>query len=159
MDDHDTVTLARIYKLAFLTLQDPVFRILMTPLQHTHDHLQTSKPISFTWQSDHQTLDWERVKAELTLFWIRMWDTWGIVPWNFQLFLQSDGRIAITHMEQFGFVQWDDTSGTRTKFWIRMPCIVNPQFFFSLSSFPPGFYDRVKDVEGVSPVFSASQAS
>jgi hypothetical protein len=154
--DHDPVTLARIYKIAFLTLQDPVFKLLMTPLQHTHEHLDVSYPLSFPWPQDHPELDWKRLEAELTLFWIRMWDTWGLVPWNFFLLLQPDGRVALTNMEDFGFLHWNDPMGTgkRTTFWIAMPRTINPKFFFSLSSFPDGFYERVKDTEGVSPVFS-----
>lgn len=156
ISDHDPVTLARIYKLAFLTLQDPVFKILMTPLQHTHEYLDVSKPIAFSWRQDYHELDWKRLEGELTLFWIRMWDTWGIVAWNFFLFLQPDGRVAITNMEDFGFLHWNDQTGKKTAFWIAMPRSINPKFFFNMSSFPDGFYERVKDTEGVSPVFSES---
>ena len=155
IQEHDPVTLARMYKLAFLTLQDPVFKLLSTPLQHTHEFLNRTKPLSFTCCDDHPSLDWNRLEAELVLFWIRMWDTWGLVPWNFHLFLQPDGRVAITHFEQFGFVHWDDSTGKRTKFWITMPCNVNLTTFFSMSSFPNHFYERIKDIEGVSPVFRA----
>jgi hypothetical protein len=170
-DEYDSVTLARIYKLAFLTLHDPVFRILMTPLQHTHEYLDVSKSISFMNPQEYPTFDWTRLTDELTLFWIRMWDTFGIVPWDFHLFLQPDGRVALTHMENFGFVNWNDSvvhgfvfdkdnavsSSTEKKksYWISMPCnILTPTFFHS-STFPFGFYDRVKMIEGVSPVFSA----
>ncbi len=156
--EHDPVTLARIYKLAFLTLQDPIFTLLSTPLQHTHEYLDTSKPITFSWQQDSPEFPWKRLEAELTLFWVRMWDVYGLATWNFHLFLQPDGRVAITHFEDTGFVHWNQEKepGKKTSFWIEMPCNVNRQFFFSLSTFPDGFYERVKNIEGVSPVFACS---
>jgi hypothetical protein len=159
--EHDTVTLARIYKIAFLTLQDTVFTVLTTPLQHTHEHLDYSQPLSFSWQQDRPEFNWKRLEAELTLFWVRMWDTWGLVPWNFFLLLQPDGRVAITNMEDFGFLHWNDpdASGKKTAFWIAMPVNVKLQYFFNMSTFPEGFYERIKEIEGVSPVFATSTTS
>lgn len=149
--EHDDITLARIYKLAFLTLQDPIFTILTTPLQHTHDFLDKSFPITFT----EETPGIQRLRAELTLFWVRMWDVYGLVCWNFSLFLQKDGRVAITNLEDTGFLHWNDTTGKKTAYWIEMPKEVERHAFFSASTFPPDFYETVKGVEGISPVFSS----
>ncbi len=149
--EHDPITLARIYRLAYNVLEDPVFTLLTIPLQHTHEYLDRSFPVTFT----ESTPGYELLRAEFTLFWVRMWNMYGLVVWNFDLFLQKDGRVAITNLEDTGFLHWNDITGKKTAFWISMPKEVELTSFFSTPAFPPDFYETVKDVEGISPVFSS----
>jgi hypothetical protein len=150
--EHDQITLARIYRLAYDVLQHTKYKLLYTPLQHvqhTIDHTYAVCPgtddddINVNTRYDHPGLC-----HELTEFWVDMWSQHGIVSWNFHLFRQQDGRIAIVHLDNFGFHNW-----TTDRHWITMPCNVSVNHFFADSVFPNDFYERIRDVDGVSPVF------
>ena len=115
--------------------------------------MDRSAPVTFTEHTDGTGM--QRLRSELILFWVRMWDVYGLVCWNFSLLLQKDGRVAITNLEDTGFVLWNDSTGKKTAFWIDMPKEAEIPSFFSVPTFPPDFYETVKRVEGVSPVFSS----
>jgi hypothetical protein len=81
--------------------------------------------------------------------WTELWLTEAV------RLLKKDGRVAITNLEDTGFLHWNDSTGTRTAYWIVMPKEFELPSFFSAATFPPDFYETVKGVEGVSPVFSS----
>ena len=143
--EHDPITLARIYRLAHDVLQHEKYRYLYTPLQHVQEQIDRSHPICLA--NEDPTIYFD-VCHELTEFWTDMWTQHGLVAWGFHLFKQQDGRIAIVHLDQFGFHNWSNT-----QHWITMPCNVNLNFFFADSWFPNNFYDTIRNLDGVSPVF------
>ncbi len=154
---HDSTTLFRIHKLAVLIFQakPQTYTILYTPLQHIHDKLQKDKMVTFDERYKHNSLDYAKLANELVDFWTDFWLEHQIAPYNFQLFLQPDGRVAMTHFQQFGFHQWNQMDTPDQ--WIAIPKAKVPyQAFFSNPFFPKDFYTRIRHVKGVSPVFDVS---
>ncbi len=147
--EHDYITLARIYRLSYEVLQQPKFTLLYTPLQHVEHTIDHSHPICLGTDSEHTSKYSHRdLSHQVTEFWVDMWTQHGIVPWNFKLFLQPDERVAIVHFNNFGFHQTSDE-----RQWITMPCNASITHFFADSVFPNDFYERIREVQGVSPVF------
>jgi hypothetical protein len=150
--EHDQITLARIYRLAYEVLQHPKYTLLYTPLQHVQDSIEKNKMICLGSDGNQTShYDYQTVCGQLIEFWSDMWMQHGLVAWNFYMYQQADGRIAIVHFDNFGFHNWNEN-----RHWITMPCNVIIQFFFADSIFPDGFYECVKDLDGVSPVFQNS---
>lgn len=147
--EHDQITLARIYRLAYEVLQQPKFTVLYTPLQHVQDSIDKSHIVCLGTDEGITTpYDYQIVCHQLVEFWTDMWLQNGLVAWNFHMYRQPDGRIAVVHFDNFGFHNWNPNHH-----WITMPCNVSLNFFFSDSIFPSNFYNCVRDIEGVSPVF------
>lgn len=145
--EHDSITLARIYRLTHDVLQHSKYHYLYTPLQHVQDQIDRSHPLCLGNEDNNQYAD---VSHELTEFWVDMWTQHGLVPWNFHLFNQQDGRVAIVHFDNFGFHNW-----AGDQHWITMPCNVSLNYFFEDSWFPVNFYNTIRDIDGVSPVFQS----
>jgi hypothetical protein len=147
--EHDQITLARIYRLAYDVLQHQKFKMLYTPLQHVQDNIDTSHIICLGTDSEGtQSYNHAALSHELTEFWVDMWTQHGLAAWNFRMYLQPDGRVAIVHFDNFGFHNYNEY-----RHWITMPCNVNLNFFFADSVFPNDFLERIRNVDSVSPVF------
>ena len=147
--EHDQITLARIYRLAYEVLQQPKYTLLYTPLQHVHDNIDKGHAVCLGTDEGTTTVyDFQTACSELVEFWTDMWLQHGLVAWNFHMYLQPDGRIAIINFDHFGFHNWSPN-----RHWITMPCNVSLNFFFCDSNFPNDFYNSIRDIEGVSPVF------
>jgi hypothetical protein len=147
--EHDQITLARIYRLAFDVLQHPKYTILYTPLPHVHDNIDRSHAVCLATDEGITTAyDYKTVSHQLIEFWSDMWVQHGLVAWNFQMYRQPDERIALVNFDHFGF-----HNSTADRHWITMPCNVSLNFFFADSVFPNDFYNCVRHIEGVSPVF------
>ncbi len=148
--EHDYVTQARIYRLAYEVLQQPKFTLLYTPLQHVQDNIDKTYTVCLgTDDANDCEYDHAALYDQLVEFWKDMWEQHGLVAWNFHMYRQPDGRIAIVHFDNFGFYMYNPV-----RHWIAMPCNVSLNFFFCDSIFPDNFYERIRNVPGVSPVFS-----
>jgi hypothetical protein len=88
--------------------------------------------------------EFEQLVTELSMLWIALWNR-GFAAWDYELFLQPDGRIALIDFDKFGFHM---TSGPVSMILpLRGPGhkeSYNLRYFFQNPCFPHDFVERLR---------------
>ena len=125
-------TQKRIHRLCEVTITtaEPPFHILHIPAIadldspfYRMERVDTSCPL------DSEALTMEPILvAELVRAWKLFWEA-GVVAWDFELYLQSDGTVFLLDFDSFG---------------IRYDGDLPPSSLFENSCFPPHFREMLK---------------
>lgn len=153
---HDVMTQKRLHHLAERIISENQFKILSTPHvyldnldKYEMDRIDTSR-IIYPGDPNHgHPIDpelFETLSQELAIFWKIMFGS-GFAAWDYELYLQPDGRVMLIDFDKFGFRM---TSGPVS---ISMPnvmrgsrsllCVPDLRFFFQNPCFPHDFVDRL----------------
>ena len=147
---HDIVTQRRIHGLAYTVAASLNLDCLFIPRVSSNvgiyemEFIDTSKviylgdPANSTGKMDTELRS--LVHEEIKDLWLALWER-GFAAWDFELFLQPDGRVALIDFDKFGFRQ---TSGSRSMDVILLPNLgIKTAFtqitFFQNACFPPRF--------------------
>jgi hypothetical protein len=154
---HDILTQKRIHMLAETVMKDLNFQKLFVPslnLKNTYEYemqrISTQK-IIYPGAPNHGELlssdDFELLCCELSIFWLALWNR-GFAAWDYELFLQPDGRIALIDFDKFGFHM---TSGPVSMILpIERPGHAKSyslRYFFQNPCFPHDFVERLRGLE------------
>ena len=149
---HDILTQKRIHTYAASLLQDLKLQKLyipfvnnMNPTEYEMQKISTEK-IIYPGAPNHGKVlphdEFEKLLNELAVFWVYLY-TNGFAAWDYELFLQPDGRVALIDFDKFGFRM---TSGPVS---ITMPCRgpgFSLNYFFQNPCFPHDFVERLRKV-------------
>lgn len=153
-EGHDILTQKRIHSYAASLIKDLNLQKLWIPLineMNTNEYemqkISTKKIIYPGSPNDGELLlhdDFEKLFHELAILWIYLWKN-GFAAWDYELFLQSDGKIALIDFDKFGFHM---TSGPRS---VTMPLNsrgsgFKTAYFFQNPCFPHDFIERLRSL-------------
>jgi hypothetical protein len=153
----DIITQKRIHDLTFRTIQELGLKILETPeIDHSYTTDYKFRPFATNHRvnlSDRNSGDYiqdsfaEAIEDELVTLWIALWEK-GFAAWDFELFLQRNGKVMLAYYNRFGFRM---TSGPRS---IELPktfedpetgiCVPDLRFFFHNKCFPRNFVSLLR---------------
>jgi hypothetical protein len=144
---HDIVTQRRIHGLAYTVAESLNLDCLFIPRVSSNvgiyemEFIDTSKviylgdPVNSTGRMDMELRS--LVHEEVKDLWLALWER-GFAAWDFELFLQPDGRVALIDFDKFGFRQTGPIDvillpnlGIKTAFTLTT--------FFQNACFPPRF--------------------
>jgi hypothetical protein len=151
---HDILTQKRIHRLTETTVKELNLKKLFVPslnLENMHEYemqrISTQK-IIYPGAPNHGELlssdDFELLFRELSILWLALWNR-GFAAWDYELFLQPDGRIALIDFDKFGFHMTSGPVSTILPF--RRPghtesyCL---RYFFQNPCFPHDFVERLR---------------
>ena len=147
---HDIVTQRRIHGLAHTVAESLGLDCLFIPRVSSNagiyemEFIDTTRviylgdPVNSVGKMDIELRS--LVHEEIKDLWLARWER-GFAAWDFELFLQPDGRVALIDFDKFGFRQ---TSGSRSMDVILLPNLgIKTAFtqitFFQNACFPPRF--------------------
>lgn len=147
---HDILTQKRIHSLAYNLATGLNLKKLYVAKVNLENHYEyemekiSTENIVYPGSPNHGTIlfsqDQEVLLNELASLWIALWHQ-GFAAWDYELFLQPDGRIAMIDFDKFGFHM---TSGPVS---ITMPCRgpgFKLEYFFQNPCFSYDFVNRLR---------------
>ena len=145
---HDILTQTRIHSLCRLILADELYTVLYIPVirgmninDYTIDQTDLSVPIYLGNPNGTPNMTeelYETLCHELTMLWITLWKN-GFAAWEFELFLQPNGRVAFLRFDRIGFRM------TRGPVSIEMGPRFTLKYFFQNPCFPHDFVMRLRN--------------
>jgi hypothetical protein len=154
---HDVHTQKRIHHLAETLVEELNLQLLFVPHIYLDIHdgyemarVDTSR-IIYPGDPNHSTQISEELSMslcqDLVLLWIALFQR-GFAAWDYELYLQPDGKIALLDFDKFGFCM---TSGPVS---IQLPqikqdsethvCVPDLHYFFQNPCFPYDFISRLQ---------------
>jgi hypothetical protein len=151
---HDILTQKRIHRITEVTVYELKLQKLFVPSlnlengdEYEMQRISTQK-IIYPGAPNHGELlrsdEFEQLVTELSMLWIALWNR-GFAAWDYELFLQPDGRIALIDFDKFGFHM---TSGpVSTILPLKRPGYTESyslRYFFQNPCFPHDFVERLR---------------
>jgi hypothetical protein len=109
----------------------------VNPRRYKMERISTWRPVVLgEAESSMRVPNLDEVNQELVRLWIEIWEN-GYAAWDFDLFLQADGKIVLLDFDRFGLRMSNQPP--------YMPLQIPVGSFFNHSCFPTDFKMRVQD--------------